>query len=156
MALVTAFVGAVVGGEEPLNVLQLLWVNMIMDSMGALALATEDPVPELLLLKPHGRDEPLITPRMWTHIGTQGAYQVRTGLWLLSRQYQVGKGASTAHQTGLGACGKACEHAPTTHTTRNSAFLTPIGAFNCASAAVLDVLNAVRAAQALQPLRAGL
>ncbi len=76
----TAFVAAIVGGEQPLNVLQLLWVNMIMDSMGALALATEDPVPELLLLKPHGRDEPLITPRMWKHIVTQGLYQVRFGL----------------------------------------------------------------------------
>ena len=31
VALVTAFVGAIVGGHEPLNVLQLLWVNIIMD-----------------------------------------------------------------------------------------------------------------------------
>ena len=34
VALVTAFVGAIAGGHEPLNVLQLLWVNIIMDSMG--------------------------------------------------------------------------------------------------------------------------
>ena len=31
VALVTAFVGAIVGGHEPLNVLQLLWVNIILD-----------------------------------------------------------------------------------------------------------------------------
>ena len=31
VALVTAFIGAVVGGVQPLNVLQLLWVNLIMD-----------------------------------------------------------------------------------------------------------------------------
>jgi P-type Ca2+ transporter type 2C len=48
VALVIAFIGAVVGGRMPLNVLQLLWVNLIMDTMGALALATEDPNPELL------------------------------------------------------------------------------------------------------------
>lgn len=48
VALVVAFVGAVVGGRIPLNVLQLLWVNLIMDTMGALALATEDPNPNLL------------------------------------------------------------------------------------------------------------
>lgn len=48
VALVVAFVGAVVGGRIPLNVLQLLWVNLIMDTMGALALATEDPNPALL------------------------------------------------------------------------------------------------------------
>ena len=47
-ALIICFIGAVAGGIEPLNVLQLLWVNLIMDTMGALALATEDPSPELL------------------------------------------------------------------------------------------------------------
>jgi Ca2+-transporting ATPase len=31
VALVTAFVGALLGGEQPLNVLQLLWVNLVMD-----------------------------------------------------------------------------------------------------------------------------
>lgn len=36
MALVVAFVAAVGSGETPLNVLQLLWVNLIMDSLGAL------------------------------------------------------------------------------------------------------------------------
>jgi len=76
VALVTAFVGAVVGGVEPLTVLQLLWVNMIMDSMGALALATENPTPDLLKMRPHGREESLITPRMWKHILTQGIYQL--------------------------------------------------------------------------------
>lgn len=86
---VTAFVGAVVGGHEPLTVLQLLWVNMIMDSMGALALATEDPTPELLLMKPYGREEPLITRNMWMHIFTQGVYQVRKDLVVLcSRSLQ--------------------------------------------------------------------
>lgn len=48
VALVIAFIGAVAGGRIPLNVLQLLWVNLIMDTMGALALATEDPNPALL------------------------------------------------------------------------------------------------------------
>ena len=61
VALVVAFVGAVAGGHEPLTVLQLLWVNLIMDTMGALALATETPNPELLDAKPYGRTESLIT-----------------------------------------------------------------------------------------------
>ena len=39
--------GAIVG-RTPLNVLQLLWVNLIMDTMAALALATEKPHPALL------------------------------------------------------------------------------------------------------------
>ncbi len=43
------------------------------------ALATEPPTPELLLEKPHGRDEQLISGKMWKHILTQGLYQL---FWL--------------------------------------------------------------------------
>ncbi|DBB18563.1 hypothetical protein WJX82_010215 [Trebouxia sp. C0006] len=80
VALVVAFVAAVTTGEMPLNVLQLLWVNLIMDALAALALATEDPSPDLLLETPHGRTEPLINGAMWTHIMVQGIYQV---FWLM-------------------------------------------------------------------------
>lgn len=79
VALVVAFVAAVGSGEIPLNVLQLLWVNLIMDSLGALALATEDPSPDLLLQAPAGRRESLISNHMWFHILTQGVYQM---FWL--------------------------------------------------------------------------
>ncbi len=41
VALVTAFIGSCILKESPLEPIQLLWVNMIMDSLGALALATE-------------------------------------------------------------------------------------------------------------------
>ena len=74
-----AFVAAVTSGETPLNVMQLLWVNLIMDSLAALALATEEPTTKLLLEKPHGRSEPLISRKMWKHIVTQGLYQM---FWL--------------------------------------------------------------------------
>ena len=86
VALVVAFVGAVAGGRIPLNVLQLLWVNLIMDTMGALALATEDPDPALLDDRPHGRDEPLITRKMWKHILVQGFYQL---FWLFFFMYAL-------------------------------------------------------------------
>ena len=54
-AVVLAFVGSVTSdhGESPLKPVQLLWVNLIMDTLAALALATEDPVPEMLLQKPY-------------------------------------------------------------------------------------------------------
>jgi Ca2+ transporting ATPase len=47
-ALIIAFIGGVVMAEPPLTAIQFLWVNMIMDTLAALALATEDPKPELL------------------------------------------------------------------------------------------------------------
>jgi len=53
VALTLNFVSAVVPDvHPPLNAVQLLWVNMIMDSMGALALATEPPTEELMRQKP--------------------------------------------------------------------------------------------------------
>jgi len=84
VALVVAFVGAVAGGRIPLNVLQLLWVNLIMDTMGALALATEDPNIALLGDRPHGRSDRLISGRMWKHILVQGIYQM---IWLFLMMY---------------------------------------------------------------------
>lgn len=75
VALIVAFVAAVSTGETPLNVLQLLWVNLIMDSLAALALATEAPTKELLEQLPHGRNEPLINGKMLKHILVQGSYQ---------------------------------------------------------------------------------
>ena len=78
-ALIICFIGAVVGGQEPLNVLQLLWVNLIMDTMGALALATELPHPALLEQPPNGHSSPLINTSMWKHIIIQGVYQVGGG-----------------------------------------------------------------------------
>jgi len=84
VALILAFVAALVGGETPLNVLQLLWVNLIMDTMAALALATEYPTWDLLDQKPSGREEPLINKKMWKHIIIGGLYQL---FWMLLLLY---------------------------------------------------------------------
>ena len=46
----------------------MLWVNLIMDTMASLALATEEPTDELLKRKPYGRREYMITPVMWRNI----------------------------------------------------------------------------------------
>ena len=46
----------------------MLWVNLIMDTMGSLALATEPPKMELLKRKPYSRTEYIITPTMWRNI----------------------------------------------------------------------------------------
>jgi magnesium-transporting ATPase (P-type) len=52
-----ACVGAAVLTESPLNAIQMLWVNLIMDSFASLALATEDPTNALLHRKPYPRDQ---------------------------------------------------------------------------------------------------
>lgn len=65
VALVMAFVGGAVLRESPLNPIQMLWVNLIMDTLASLALATEPPTEELLTRKPYSRNESLITANMW-------------------------------------------------------------------------------------------
>ncbi|CAO2841543.1 unnamed protein product [Amaranthus hypochondriacus] len=75
-ALTINFVAAVSAGEVPLTAVQLLWVNLIMDTLGALALATEKPTKELMEKKPVGRTEPLITNIMWRNLMAQALYQI--------------------------------------------------------------------------------
>ncbi len=76
VALTTAFMAAVLGYGTPLTAVQLLWVNLIMDSLAALALALEPPTDELFDQPPHARAEPLISKSMWTSILTVGIYQI--------------------------------------------------------------------------------
>jgi Ca2+-transporting ATPase len=76
VALTTAFLAAIFGFGIPLNAVQLLWVNLIMDTLAALALATEPPSPKLFQQPPHGRHAPLITASMWVTILVSGAYMV--------------------------------------------------------------------------------
>ncbi|KAK7285291.1 hypothetical protein RJT34_20057 [Clitoria ternatea] len=75
-ALVINFIAAVSSGDVPLTTVQLLWVNLIMDTLGALALATERPTEELMQKPPVGRTEPLITRIMWRNLLAQALYQI--------------------------------------------------------------------------------
>lgn len=68
VAVAITLFGAVVTQNAVLTALQMLWVNLIMDTLASLALATEPPTPELLLKKPHGRKDYIITKKMFKHI----------------------------------------------------------------------------------------
>ncbi|GJN38752.1 hypothetical protein PR202_gb27821 [Eleusine coracana subsp. coracana] len=58
--LIINFVAALTSGKMPLTTVQLLWVNLIMDTMGALALATDTPIDELMRRPPVGHTAPLL------------------------------------------------------------------------------------------------
>jgi Ca2+-transporting ATPase len=85
VALLIAFVSAVTTGESVLTPVQLLWVNLIMDTMGALALATEQPTKDLLHRKPYGRHDFLITKQMWCNIIGQSIFQAIVLFFVLYR-----------------------------------------------------------------------
>lgn len=67
-ALFTVLISSLTTGETPLHAIQLLWVNLIMDSLAALALATEMPKPELLQRPPQNRNDHIVSRKMLKHI----------------------------------------------------------------------------------------
>ncbi|XP_010938957.1 calcium-transporting ATPase 10, plasma membrane-type [Elaeis guineensis] len=75
VALIVNFSSACLTGNAPLTAVQLLWVNMIMDTLGALALATEPPNEGLMKRAPVGRNGSFISNVMWRNILGQAFYQ---------------------------------------------------------------------------------
>jgi Ca2+-transporting ATPase len=77
-AVILAFVSAVSSseGHSVLSAVQLLWVNLIMDTFAALALATDAPTEAILDRPPAPKSAPLITTNMWKMIIGQSIYQL--------------------------------------------------------------------------------
>ncbi|CBI33689.3 unnamed protein product, partial [Vitis vinifera] len=82
VALIVNFSSACLTGNAPLTAVQLLWVNMIMDTLGALALATEPPTDDLMKRAPVGRRGNFISNVMWRNILGQSLYQFLV-IWYL-------------------------------------------------------------------------
>lgn len=78
----------VLSGDAPLTAVQLLWVNMIMDTLGALALATEPPTDDLMKQTPVGRKGNFISNVMWRNIFGQSIYQFVV-IWYLQTAGKV-------------------------------------------------------------------
>uniref|UniRef100_A0A9J8CG31 Calcium-transporting ATPase n=1 Tax=Cyprinus carpio carpio TaxID=630221 RepID=A0A9J8CG31_CYPCA len=76
VAVIVAFTGACITQDSPLKAVQMLWVNLIMDTFASLALATEPPTEALLMRKPYGRNKPLISSTMTKNILGHGVYQL--------------------------------------------------------------------------------
>ncbi|XP_074592985.1 plasma membrane calcium-transporting ATPase 2-like isoform X6 [Brevipalpus obovatus] len=83
VAVIVAFVGACAIEDSPLKAVQMLWVNLIMDTLASLALATEMPTSALLLRKPYGRTKPLISRTMFKNIVGHAIYQLSIIFFLL-------------------------------------------------------------------------
>ncbi|KAJ9658045.1 plasma membrane calcium [Coniosporium apollinis] len=77
-AVLLTFVSAVANPDmhSVLTAVQLLWINLIMDSLAALALATDAPTEEILDRKPTPRTAPLISITMWKMIIGQAIFQL--------------------------------------------------------------------------------
>ncbi|OAP54446.1 calcium-translocating P-type ATPase, PMCA-type [Fonsecaea erecta] len=77
-AVFLTFISAVANDDESsvLTAVQLLWVNLIMDTFAALALATDPPTASVLKRRPEPKSAPLITITMWKMIIGQSIYQL--------------------------------------------------------------------------------
>ncbi|XP_040851125.1 plasma membrane calcium-transporting ATPase 2 isoform X3 [Ochotona curzoniae] len=95
VAVIVAFTGACITQDSPLKAVQMLWVNLIMDTFASLALATEPPTETLLLRKPYGRNKPLISRTMMKNILGHAAYQLTlifTLLFVGEKLFQIDSG----------------------------------------------------------------
>ncbi len=67
-------IGQLMGIDNPITIIQMLWVNIIMDTLGGLAFAGEPPLQYYMREKPKKRDEPIINPGVMGHILLNGAF----------------------------------------------------------------------------------
>ena len=72
--MVSAIVGAFTIEKSPLTAVQMLWVNLIMDTFASLALATEPPSDKLLIRKPQKKEDYKVSRKMWKQIIGQSVY----------------------------------------------------------------------------------
>jgi len=89
VAVLFTLIASAVYVDPVLNAVELLWVNLIMDSFGALALATDPPTRKLLNRIPNKRNESVITSGMLIYIGLQTVSQLIILLFLLFWGYQL-------------------------------------------------------------------
>lgn len=82
-AVVTALVGSLTYQKSPLAAIQLLWVNLLMDSLASVALASEPPSEELLQRPPVNRTDSMVTKRMLANMIGQAVYQITVVMLLL-------------------------------------------------------------------------
>ena len=81
-----SLIGPFIGVENPVTITQMLWVNIIMDTLGALAFASEPPRKRYMLQKPKPRDEKLLSKEMAYRILINGAYILGLCVWFLKSE----------------------------------------------------------------------
>jgi magnesium-transporting ATPase (P-type) len=76
VAVFMTLLGGIILKDSPLNSIQMLWVNLIMDSFASLALATEPPSDALLNRKPYPKDAEIVSKTMYINVVTQSIFQI--------------------------------------------------------------------------------
>ncbi|MDP3397079.1 MAG: calcium-translocating P-type ATPase, PMCA-type, partial [Methanoregula sp.] len=94
-ACILIFLAAVLGLPEPLSIIQILWINIIMDTLAAFALCSEAPHAALMKHRPIPHDAKIITPFMYISIIVTGTFFIIGGMLQISTGFL---GGSTADE----------------------------------------------------------
>lgn len=81
-----SIIGSFIGFENPVTVAQMLWINLIMDTLAAIAFAGEAPLAVYMSEPPSGRDEPVLSGDMLTRIFVMGIYTVMLCLYFYNSE----------------------------------------------------------------------
>lgn len=92
-----SMIGPFIGFDAPVTVVQMLWINIIMDTLGGIAFAGEHAREEYMREKPKRRDEPILNKYMVWHILTMGIFTIVLCLSFLKtpeigRLFRAGEG----------------------------------------------------------------
>ena len=101
-AVGVSIIGSFLGFEAPVTVIQMLWINLIMDTLGGMAFAGEPPLAEYLREPPTARDAPVLTRAMAGRIARVGLYIVGLCVFFLKspRIFEL-FGTEQSHMTGF-------------------------------------------------------
>lgn len=69
-AVLVSFASPLLGMENPLSITQILWINLVMDTLAALAFGGEPALRRYMQERPKRRDEKIVSPYMWSQILT--------------------------------------------------------------------------------------
>lgn len=86
-AVLISFICPLIGLENPLTIIQMLWVNLVMDTLAALAFGGEPTLRRYMREKPKRRDESIVNGYMWSAIITGALWVVVLSLFLLLSQF---------------------------------------------------------------------
>lgn len=73
-AVAVSVLGPIIGIERPLGIVQMLWVNLCMDTLAAIAFGGEAALSRYMLEKPRRRDEDIIDKKMWSAVAVGGIF----------------------------------------------------------------------------------
>ncbi len=100
-AVGVSMLGPFLGIDAPVTVIQMLWINIIMDSLGGLAFAGEPPLPSCMKEKPKRRDEPILNGYMVNEILLLGGFTILLSLLFLKSPAIVSRFRTTENDLCL-------------------------------------------------------